>query len=212
MDAAIGDLIGLSARCLEGINQLHAATAEIGSVSCDDSQVMHTRGCGKACVIDMLLALAERLAPGPGEEAAAIPFPKRFTVFNAAQCENLPAEGAAVAPPSLPGLIEPKVEALFPTVGNLGKAAFERSVRSYGAFVGTCTNCPQGDMSAVAGNDVRAIGTKGVVDLPSQIFAGGHPGPVEAPDHSVTRIVRFGWSQHGHSAQYCVREHAQYYG
>jgi antirestriction protein ArdC len=48
-----------------------------------------------------------------GEEAQAIPFLKRFTVFNAAQCENLP-EGVTVAPPPPPpGLIEPKVEALI---------------------------------------------------------------------------------------------------
>src|ERR1700691_5563554 len=52
-----------------------------------------------------------------GEEAAAIPFLKRFTVFNAAQCENLPAEVAAIAPPPLPALIEPKVEALIRATG-----------------------------------------------------------------------------------------------
>src|SRR6202045_2599421 len=47
-----------------------------------------------------------------GEDAQAIPFLKRFTVFNAAQCENLPENVAAIAPPPLPGLIEPRVEAL----------------------------------------------------------------------------------------------------
>ena len=36
----------------------------------------------------------KRRARETGEEAAAIPFLKRFTVFNAAQCENLPAEVA----------------------------------------------------------------------------------------------------------------------
>jgi hypothetical protein len=40
----------------------------------------------------------KRRARETGEEAAAIPFLKRFTVFNAAQCENLPAEVAAIAP------------------------------------------------------------------------------------------------------------------
>jgi antirestriction protein ArdC len=35
-----------------------------------------------------------------GEEARAIPFLKRFTVFNAEQCEGLPAEIAAAAPPA----------------------------------------------------------------------------------------------------------------
>lgn len=48
-----------------------------------------------------------------GEEAQAIPFLKRFTVFNAAQCENLPEDIAAAAPLPEPGLIEPKVEALI---------------------------------------------------------------------------------------------------
>ena len=59
----------------------------------------------------------KRRARETGEEAAAIPFLKRFTVFNAAQCENLPAEVAAVAPPPLPGLIEPRVEALIRATG-----------------------------------------------------------------------------------------------
>ena len=48
-----------------------------------------------------------------GEDAQAIPFLKRFTVFNAAQCEGLHEDVAIVAPPPLPGLIEPRVEALI---------------------------------------------------------------------------------------------------
>jgi antirestriction protein ArdC len=52
-----------------------------------------------------------------GEEAQAIPFLKRFTVFNAAQCENLPDAIAAAAPPPPPGLIEPRVEALIRATG-----------------------------------------------------------------------------------------------
>jgi antirestriction protein ArdC len=48
-----------------------------------------------------------------GEEAQAIPFLKRFTVFNAAQCEGLPEDVAIIAPPPLPGLIEPRVDALI---------------------------------------------------------------------------------------------------
>ena len=51
-----------------------------------------------------------------GEEAAAIPFLKRFTVFNSAQCENLPEDVAIIAPPP-PGLIEPQVEALIKASG-----------------------------------------------------------------------------------------------
>ena len=52
-----------------------------------------------------------------GEEAAAIPFLKRFTVFNAAQCEGLPEDIAVEAPPPPPGMIEPRVEALIKATG-----------------------------------------------------------------------------------------------
>ncbi len=52
-----------------------------------------------------------------GDEAHAIPFLKRFTVFNAAQCEGLPDDIAVVAPPPPPGLIEPTVEALIRATG-----------------------------------------------------------------------------------------------
>ncbi len=52
-----------------------------------------------------------------GEEAAAIAFLKRFTVFNTAQCENLPEDVAVVTPPPPSGLIEPRVEALIRATG-----------------------------------------------------------------------------------------------
>src|SRR3546814_513164 len=48
-----------------------------------------------------------------GEDAQAVPFLKRFTVFNAQRCENLPEELAVVAPPPLPGLIDTPIEALI---------------------------------------------------------------------------------------------------
>ena len=52
-----------------------------------------------------------------GEEAQAVPFLKRFTVFNVAQCEDLP-DGLSAAPPAPePGLIEPRVEALIKATG-----------------------------------------------------------------------------------------------
>src|SRR5476649_2646531 len=58
---------------------------------------------------------ADRFIPGDekerareaGEDAQAIPFLKRFTVFNLAQCEGLPEDLAVIAPPPAPGLIEP---------------------------------------------------------------------------------------------------------
>ncbi|MFV0299541.1 MAG: ArdC-like ssDNA-binding domain-containing protein, partial [Paracoccus sp. (in: a-proteobacteria)] len=47
----------------------------------------------------------KRRARETGEEQGRIPFLKRFTVFNAAQCEGLP-EGIAIdAPPPPPGMI-----------------------------------------------------------------------------------------------------------
>jgi antirestriction protein ArdC len=55
----------------------------------------------------------KRRARASGEEAQAIPFLKRFTVFNAAQCEKLPEDLIVVTPPPPPGLIEPRVEALI---------------------------------------------------------------------------------------------------
>lgn len=52
-----------------------------------------------------------------GKDAQAIPFLKRFTVFNTDQCHDLPDEIATVAPPPLPGMIEPRVEALIKATG-----------------------------------------------------------------------------------------------
>ena len=59
----------------------------------------------------------KRRAREDGGEAQAIPFLKRFTVFNTDQCEDLPAEIATAAPPPPPGLIEPTVEALIKASG-----------------------------------------------------------------------------------------------
>ncbi|MFG1314643.1 ArdC family protein [Xanthobacter autotrophicus] len=59
----------------------------------------------------------KRRARETGEDAQAIPFLKRFTIFNAAQCEGFPEEIAAAAPPPPPSLIEPRVEALIKATG-----------------------------------------------------------------------------------------------
>ena len=59
----------------------------------------------------------KRRAAETGEEAQAIPFLKRCTVFNTDQCENLPPDIATAAPPPPPGLIEPRVEALIKATG-----------------------------------------------------------------------------------------------
>ena len=58
-----------------------------------------------------------RRAEQTGEEPGAIPFLKRFTVFNTDQCEGLPEKIAKVAPPPPPGLIEPRAEALIAATG-----------------------------------------------------------------------------------------------
>jgi antirestriction protein ArdC len=55
----------------------------------------------------------KRRARETGDTPGQIPFLKRFTVFNAAQCEGLPEEIAVAAPPPPPGMIEPQVEALI---------------------------------------------------------------------------------------------------
>jgi len=52
-----------------------------------------------------------------GEEAQAIPFLKRFTVFNLTQCEGLPEALTVTVPPPEPGLIEPTVDALIKATG-----------------------------------------------------------------------------------------------
>lgn len=58
-----------------------------------------------------------RRAAETGETPGAIPFLKRFTVFNTDQCDGLPDDVATVVPPPPPGLIEPEVEALIRATG-----------------------------------------------------------------------------------------------
>jgi antirestriction protein ArdC len=59
----------------------------------------------------------KRRAAETGEEAQAISFLKRFTVFNTDQCDGLAVDIATAAPPPPPCLIEPKVEALIKATG-----------------------------------------------------------------------------------------------
>ena len=59
----------------------------------------------------------KRRARETGDDAQAIPFLKRFTVFSTDQCDGLP-EDLAIAPPPVPeGLIIPEVEALIRASG-----------------------------------------------------------------------------------------------
>jgi len=59
----------------------------------------------------------KRRARETGDEAHAIPFLKRFTVFSTDQCEGLPEDLVTVPPPIQDGLILPEVEALIRTSG-----------------------------------------------------------------------------------------------
>src|SRR5579862_2960250 len=71
-----------------------------------------------------------RRAEREGDEAEAIPFLKRFTVFNTDQCEELP-EDLATAPPPVPaGLILPQAEALIAATGADFRIGGERAFYS----------------------------------------------------------------------------------
>jgi antirestriction protein ArdC len=58
-----------------------------------------------------------RRAERDGDEPNAIPFLKRFTVFNTDQCANLPPELTSAPVPVPEGLILPHVEALIAATG-----------------------------------------------------------------------------------------------
>ncbi len=78
---------------------------------------------------------ADRFIPGEerqraeetGKDARAIHFLKRFTVFNVEQCDGLPPELAAAAPPADTSLIEPRVQALITTSGAEFRIGGERA-------------------------------------------------------------------------------------
>ena len=58
-----------------------------------------------------------RRAAEAGEEPGAVPFLKRFTVFNSDQCDGLPDGVAAAVVPPPPDQIEPQAEALIAATG-----------------------------------------------------------------------------------------------
>jgi antirestriction protein ArdC len=58
-----------------------------------------------------------RRAERDGDEPEAIPFLKRFTIFNTDQCEDLPKDLATAPPPCAEGLILPQVESLIAATG-----------------------------------------------------------------------------------------------
>ena len=75
--------------------------------------------CGTTVVYaDRFVPIDEkRRVSETGEEAKAITFLKRFTVFNTDQCDALPTEIATAPPPQRSGMIEPTVEALIKATG-----------------------------------------------------------------------------------------------
>src|SRR6202521_5674068 len=71
-----------------------------------------------------------RRAERDGDEPNAIPFLKRFTVFNTDQCENLP-ETLTTAPAPVPkGLVLPRAEALIAATGADFRLGGERAFYS----------------------------------------------------------------------------------
>ena len=70
-----------------------------------------------------------RRAAETGEEPGAIPFLKRFTVFNTDQCDGLPEEVAASVAPPPPGQIEPRAEACMAAPGRDFRIGGRGSVR-----------------------------------------------------------------------------------
>lgn len=74
----------------------------------------------------------KRRARDTGEDAQAIPFLKRFTVFSTDQCENLPDELFTAPPPVAEGLILPEVEALIRAIGADLRLGGERAFYSPG--------------------------------------------------------------------------------
>jgi antirestriction protein ArdC len=65
-----------------------------------------------------------------GDEPYAIPFLKRFTVFNTDQCENLPEEFTTAPEPVPEGLILPHAEALIAATGADFRIGGERAFYS----------------------------------------------------------------------------------
>jgi antirestriction protein ArdC len=67
---------------------------------------------------DRFVPDSERLrAEEDGTEANAIPFLKRFTVFNSDQCQGLPNDIAGTPRPIPEGLIQPRAKALIKATG-----------------------------------------------------------------------------------------------
>jgi hypothetical protein len=109
----------------------------------------------------------KKCAQETGEEAQAIPFLKRFTVFNLAQCEGLPENLVVAAPPPEPGLI-PRKKA-EKEVGGLARL---RRRADDGAVVRAQHLQPRADVIGMAygRQDAERGATKCGVHLGDQLF------------------------------------------
>jgi antirestriction protein ArdC len=82
-------------------------------------QAMSLGGCVRKGERGTTVVYADRFVPAEemkrasmaGDEAQAIPFLKRFTVFNTHQCDGLSTDVSSIAPS--PHMVEPQVEALI---------------------------------------------------------------------------------------------------
>ena len=113
-------------RCYSGINILilWGAVAQFGFASqswLTFRQALSLGGHVRKGERGITVVYADRFVPekerqvarSTGDKPQSIPFLKRFTVFNAEQCEDLPKNIAVAAPPVEPGLILPEVERLI---------------------------------------------------------------------------------------------------
>jgi antirestriction protein ArdC len=86
-------------------------------------QALSLGGCVRKGERGTSVVYADRFVPAEelkrarrlGEEAQALPFLKRFTIFNTDQCDGLSSNVACIAPP--PCAVEPQVEALIRATG-----------------------------------------------------------------------------------------------
>jgi antirestriction protein ArdC len=86
-------------------------------------QALAAGGCVRKGEHGVTVVYADRFTPDAerqraretGDVAASIPFVKRFTLFNADQCEGLPADPAAALPP--PEAIVPAADAVIAATG-----------------------------------------------------------------------------------------------
>jgi antirestriction protein ArdC len=119
-----------SSRCYSGINVLILWTAVVErGFSCQRwltfRQAIGLGGHVRKGETGTTVVYADRFIPDDerqrtqetGEEPQAIPFLKRFTVFNVDQCNGLPEDVAASPPQSHTDLILPRAEALIQASG-----------------------------------------------------------------------------------------------